>query len=111
MKIKWYGHACFRLEGDGTSIVTDPYKPETSGLDPVREPAELVVMSSATDEYHSEASMVPGDSLYLNALEAAGEDAAEVCEVRFETFRAWEGMEHKEDPEENAMYRLGLGGE
>jgi L-ascorbate metabolism protein UlaG (beta-lactamase superfamily) len=28
MKIKWYGHACFRIEGEGIAIVTDPYTPE-----------------------------------------------------------------------------------
>jgi L-ascorbate metabolism protein UlaG (beta-lactamase superfamily) len=110
VKIKWYGHACFRLEADGVSVVTDPYKPEVSGLEPVREPADLVVMSSATDEYHSEASMIPGSPLRLNALEATGEEAVEVCGVRFETFRARESVEHKEDPDENAMYRFELGG-
>ncbi|MDQ3793036.1 MAG: MBL fold metallo-hydrolase [Actinomycetota bacterium] len=35
MKIKWYGHACFRVDGDGTSIVIDPYTPEVAGLEPV----------------------------------------------------------------------------
>jgi L-ascorbate metabolism protein UlaG (beta-lactamase superfamily) len=110
VKIKWYGHACFRLDGDGTSIVTDPYSPEVSGLDPVREPADLVVMSSATDEYHSEAFMVPGDPSVLNALEVADRDDVEVGGVRFETFRTRESVEHKEDPDENAMYRFELGG-
>jgi len=110
VKIKWHGHACFRLEGDGTSIVTDPYEPEASGLDPVREPADLVVISSATDEYHSEISMIPGDPLCLNALEVTDQDAVEVCGVRFETLRARESVEHKEDPDENAMYRFELGG-
>ena len=114
MKIKWYGHACFRLEGDNTSIVTDPYEPEVAGLDPVDEPADLVVVSSATDEYHSNARMVPGDPLYLNALEATreatGRDAVERAGVCFEGFRAMESVEHKEDPDENAMYRFELGG-
>jgi L-ascorbate metabolism protein UlaG (beta-lactamase superfamily) len=110
MKIKWYGHACFRLEGGGTSIVTDPYEPEVAGLDPVDEPADLVVVSSATDEYHSNARMVPGDPLYLNALEATDRDAVEMAGVKFEAFRAMESVEHKEDPDENAMYRFELGG-
>jgi L-ascorbate metabolism protein UlaG (beta-lactamase superfamily) len=52
MKITWYGHACFRIEGEGVSIVTDPYTPEVAGLDPVDEPADVVVMSSATDRFH-----------------------------------------------------------
>ena len=35
MLVSWYGHACFRLEGSGVSIVTDPYTPEPAGLRPV----------------------------------------------------------------------------
>ena len=34
MKIKWYGHACFRIEGDSIAIVSDPYTPEVAGLNP-----------------------------------------------------------------------------
>lgn len=72
MKIKWYGHACFRVEGGGISIVTDPYTPGVAGLDPVDEPADVVIMSSATDRFHSCSSMVPGDPEVLNALELKG---------------------------------------
>jgi L-ascorbate metabolism protein UlaG (beta-lactamase superfamily) len=68
MKIKWYGHACFRIEGDDIVIVTDPYTPEVAGLDPMDEFADVVVMSSATDRFHSDASMVPGYPKILNAL-------------------------------------------
>lgn len=110
MKIKWFGHACFRIEGGGSSIVTDPYTPEASGLEPVDESADLVVISSATDEYHSNASMIPGDPLCLNALEAADRGVVEVGGVAFEIFRTMESVEHKEVPEENAMYRFELGG-
>ena len=27
LRIKSYAHAAFRLEGDGISVVTDPYEP------------------------------------------------------------------------------------
>jgi L-ascorbate metabolism protein UlaG (beta-lactamase superfamily) len=76
MKIKWYGHACFRIEGDGITIVTDTYTPEVAGLVPVDEPADVVVMSSATDRFHSDASMVPIDPKILNALEISGREQA-----------------------------------
>jgi len=59
-KIKWYGHACFRIEGDGLSIITDPYTSEVAGLDPADEPSDVIVMSSATDRFHSHASIAPG---------------------------------------------------
>lgn len=110
VKIKWYGHACFRLEGEGISMVTDPYEPAVAGLGPVEESADLVVVSSETDAYHSNARMIPGDPLYLNALDVAGEGGVVMAGVRFEAFPAMESLEHKEDPDENAMYRFELGG-
>ena len=110
MLIKWYGHACFRCEGDGVSVVTDPYDPAVSGLKSVQDPADLVVVSSATDAYHSNAAMIPGDPLRLNALDVAGSGTVEVGGVAFEAFRTMESIEHKEDPDENAMYRFALGG-
>jgi len=110
MKIKWYGHACFRIESDGISIVTDPYTPEVAGLDPVDEPADVVVMSSATDQFHSNASMIPGDPKVLNALEIARSGPAEVNGVLFEALPTMESLEHKESPDENAIYRFVLEG-
>jgi L-ascorbate metabolism protein UlaG (beta-lactamase superfamily) len=109
MKIKWYGHACFRIEGYGINIVTDPYTPEVAGLDPVDEPADVVIMSSATDKFHSYSSMVTGDPKVLNALEIASrESAVEVNGVVFEALPTMESLTHKERPDENAIYRFEL---
>src|SRR5215203_5686599 len=111
MKIKWYGHACFRMiEGDGIAIVTDPYTPEVAGLDPVDEPADVVVMSSATDRFHSDASMIPGNPEILNALEIAGRGPVEVNGVVFEALPTMESRKYKETPDENAIYRFELDG-
>jgi L-ascorbate metabolism protein UlaG (beta-lactamase superfamily) len=110
MKIRWYGHACFRIEGDDIVIVTDPYTPEVAGLDPMDEPADVVVMSSATDRFHSDASMVPGDPKILNALEIAGRGPVEVNDVVFEALPTMESLRHKESPDENAIYRFELEG-
>ncbi len=92
------------------SIVTDPYDPKISGLKGVKDPADLVVVSSTTDEYHSNVAMIPGDPLSLNALEVAGSGRIEVGGVTFEAFRTMESVEYKEDPEDNAMYRFELEG-
>jgi L-ascorbate metabolism protein UlaG (beta-lactamase superfamily) len=108
--IKWYGHACFRCEGGGVSIVTDPYDPKVSGLKPVDDPADLVVVSSTTDEYHSNAAMISGDPLCLNALDVAGSGTVEAGGVGFEALWTMESIEHKEDPDNNAMYRFKLEG-
>ena len=110
MKIKWYGHACFRIEGDNIVIVSDPYTPEVAGLNPVDEPADVVVMSSATDRFHSDASMVPGAPKILNALEIAGTGPVEVNDVVFEALPTMESLTHKESPDENAIYRFELEG-
>ena len=110
MKIKWYGHACFRMEGDDSYIVTDPYTPEVAGLYPVDAPANVVVMSSATDRFHSDASMVPGDPKIVNALEISGRGPIELNNVAFEALPTMESLTHKESPDENAIYRFELEG-
>src|ERR671915_1983089 len=110
MKIKWYGHACFRIEGDDIRIVTDPYTPEVAGLDPIDESADVVVMSSATDRFHSDASMVPGDPKILNSLQILGRGPVEVNNVVFEALPTMESLKHKESPDENAIYRFEVEG-
>ena len=109
MRIKWYGHASFLIEGNGTRIVTDPYTPEVSGYDPIAEPADIVIMSSATDRFHSYAEMVPGDPVVINALDIT-ETAAEVKGICFSAVPAMESIKHKSDPDQNAMYRFGVEG-
>jgi L-ascorbate metabolism protein UlaG (beta-lactamase superfamily) len=54
--------------------------------------------------------MIPGDPLRLNALDIAGSGTVEVGGVAFEAFRTMESIEHKVDPDDNAMYRFELGG-
>ena len=60
MKIKWYAHACLRIEGDGVSIITDPYTPYKSGFATIAESADIVVRSSDDDSAHANAAMIPG---------------------------------------------------
>jgi L-ascorbate metabolism protein UlaG (beta-lactamase superfamily) len=110
VRVTWYGHACFRLEGDGLAIVTDPYTPEDAGLLPVAEPADVVVMSSALDEAHSCASAVPGDPLVVNAIDAIGTPIAIADGVVVEAYAASEGEDRPDDPKANALYRFELGG-
>ncbi|MBS5902532.1 MAG: MBL fold metallo-hydrolase [Acetobacteraceae bacterium] len=69
MKITFYAHASFRLEADGVVVITDPYKPPLSRFDPIDEPADLVLMSSATDEFHSDPSHIRGEPVVINTLE------------------------------------------
>jgi hypothetical protein len=71
VKIRFNAHASFRLEAEGLAVITDPYTPgpQNSGFDPIDEPADVVVMSSATDPFHSDPSHVRGEPIVVNALE------------------------------------------
>ena len=93
MRVTFYAHASFRLESDGLSVVTDPYTPgpDGSNFDPIDEPADLVIMSSATDAFHSDSSHVSGDPTVVNALELPPE-GKEVLGLHIRPFPAMESM-------------------
>jgi L-ascorbate metabolism protein UlaG (beta-lactamase superfamily) len=113
MKLKWYGHASFRLTtADGIGIVTDPYDPATSGYKPVLEPADLVVMSSDNDSFHCNAHLIPGAHVTVNTLEVARSGMARIEHgVRLTAIEAMEAHDHREhDPDQNAIYRLEVDG-
>jgi L-ascorbate metabolism protein UlaG (beta-lactamase superfamily) len=113
LTVTFYAHASFRLAGDGLAVVTDPYEPGPggAGFDPIDEPADLVIMSSATDNFHSDPSHIRGDPAVVNALELPPEGAS----VRGVTIRPFPAMEKLDydfgrDPDANAMYLFTLGG-
>lgn len=117
MRIKFYAHASFRLEADGLAVITDPYTPGPghSGFDPIGEAADVVIMSSATDDFHSDPSHVRGEPVVVNALELPPE-GAEVRGIPIRSFRAYESKtfdyqsEFGRDPDANALYHFTLGG-
>ena len=123
MKVKWYAHACLRIEGDGVSIITDPYTPQKSGFTPVTETAVVVVRSSDDDSAHANAAMIPGDPEVVTAthiLHCEGEmlalpamvrlDGKDIplsltrAGIRFAAIPAMESMLVKLVPRDNAMY-------
>jgi L-ascorbate metabolism protein UlaG (beta-lactamase superfamily) len=59
MEISWLGHACFRLKGTNTTLLTDPYAPET-GYDLGKPAADIVTVSHAHPG-HSFVSGVTGN--------------------------------------------------
>lgn len=94
MKIKFYAHSCFRLEGESRAIVTDPYEPKVAWFDPIDEPADLVLMSSNTDRFHCDPSHVLGEPTVVNALDipAAG---ATIDGLAVRAFRARERFQRR----------------
>lgn len=128
MRLKWYAHACLRIEGEGVSIITDPYTPEKSGFEYVNETADIVVRSSDDDSAHANAAMIPGDPEIVTAThilsfeessgtgdsslvsEAAGNTASTRAGVQFTAIPAMESMRVKLQPRDNAMYKFVVDG-
>ncbi len=113
MKLKWYGHASFKLTADdGTVIITDPYTPEVTGYPPFVEPADLVIMSSDNDRSHCRADLIPGSPTVIDALalaKAGGETTERGIDVR--AIQSMEALNHRyHDPDLNGMYRLTVDG-
>lgn len=115
MKIKFYAHASFRLEGDGLTIVTDPFNCAKSHFDPINEPADIVLMSSDTDDFHSDPSHVQGNPEVVNTL-AIPPGGRVVKGVAVTSYPATESLtfdyqtEYGRDPDANALYHFTLGG-
>ncbi|MBB3934200.1 MBL fold metallo-hydrolase [Aureimonas phyllosphaerae] len=117
MKITFYAHASFRLEADGLAVVTDPYTPGPgqSGFDPIDEPADIVLMSSATDRFHSDPSHVLGEPVVVNTLELPSEGTV-VKGLAVRAFPTYESLTFdfraasNRDPDANALYLFELGG-
>ena len=112
MRMTFYAHASFRLETPEVSVVTDPYTPGVSGFEPIDEPADLVIMSSATDRFHSDPSHVRGDPAVVNALLDVPPDGITVRGVPIRAFPTSESLtfDFGRDPDANAMYLFTIGG-
>jgi L-ascorbate metabolism protein UlaG (beta-lactamase superfamily) len=118
VKITHYAHASFRLEADALAVITDPYTPGPkpgSGFDPINEPADLVIMSSSTDTFHSDPSHILGNPVVIDALEIPPEGMT-VKGVPIRAFPAMESLEFDfrgefgRNPDANALYLFTLGG-
>ncbi|MEM7029103.1 MAG: MBL fold metallo-hydrolase [Chloroflexota bacterium] len=113
MKIKFYAHASFRLEGDDLSVITDPYTPgpEVSNFDPINEPADIVIMSSAVDRFHSDPSHITDEPTVINAMEIPPEGQM-VKGLFIRSFPVQENLnwDYGRDPDDNAMYLFNIGG-
>lgn len=114
MHITWFGHAAFKLtNAEGLSIITDPYTPEGVGYAPIRERADVVVISSDDDSAHCRADLISGTPEVVNALHVA--QAGGEVETHGLTIRAIEAAEWDRHPEhavpgQNGMYRFEMDG-
>lgn len=113
MKIKWYGHASFIVTAsDGTSIITDPYTPETSGYQPIPDHPDIVVTSSINDSFHDRSDLIGGDPIRMNMLDVARDTGEKTIKgIPFKAIEASEMYAHPEhEPDKCAMYRWEMDG-
>jgi L-ascorbate metabolism protein UlaG (beta-lactamase superfamily) len=114
MQITWFGHAAFKLtDSQGVSVITDPYTPEGVGYPPIRETADVVIISSDDDSAHCRADLIPGNPLVLNALSVAqGSGTAEAAGLTVRAIEAAEWDHHPEHavPGQNGMYSWEMDG-
>jgi L-ascorbate metabolism protein UlaG (beta-lactamase superfamily) len=109
MKIKWFAHASFLIEGDGLRIVTDPYMPEEMGFPPITEPADIVIRSSDDDRGHCYAEMIGGEPAVVTATEIV-DGGATVKGLSVSAIPVLESVIYKNSPLDNAMYRFTVEG-
>jgi L-ascorbate metabolism protein UlaG (beta-lactamase superfamily) len=109
VKIKWYAHASFVLEGDGLRIITDPYHPGELDFPPITETADIVIRSSADDLGHCYAEMIPGDPIVVTATDIV-ETGTTVKGLAITAIPVRESLIHKESPLDNGMFRFTLDG-
>ena len=113
MKIKWYGHAAFIVTGsDGTSVITDPYTPETSGYQPIPDIPDVVLTSSLNDDFHDRSDLILGEPVRINMLDVARSGGeTEAAGLVFQGIESSEMYEHPyHEPDKCAMYRWEMDG-
>lgn len=109
MKIKWFAHASVKLQGDGLTIITDPYTPEELGFMPITDSADIVIRSSADDSGHNHAEMITGNPIVVTATELEPEGET-IKGIHITPIHAQESLIYKERPRDNAMYLFDLDG-
>jgi L-ascorbate metabolism protein UlaG (beta-lactamase superfamily) len=76
MKLTYYGHAMFRLESDGSTIVIDPYDAKVGY--PIPEVSATAVTVSHEHGDHSNVAAVKGQPKVIRGLKDGGKDWADV---------------------------------
>lgn len=78
MKLTYYGHACFLLEADGTSVLIDPFNEQVGYPFPDVRPTALVISHEHFD--HNYVQAAKGTPKVIRGLRDGGKDWAAVHE-------------------------------
>jgi len=103
MKIKWIGHSCFLIEGDGVRIITDPYD-ERLPYRPPDFPADVVTVSHEHFD-HNAVSRVKGNP---EVVRGVGEHVARG--IKFVGIKSYHDEEGGAKRGENTIFKFALEG-
>ena len=94
--------------------MTDPYDPYKSGYKPFPDPADIIIKSSSSDDFHDNDHLVPKreGAVVVDALDVTRNGG--LTTVNGRQFKAVQAMEHLDHPsghpDQNAMYRFAVDG-
>jgi L-ascorbate metabolism protein UlaG (beta-lactamase superfamily) len=71
MKITWYGHAAFRIDSNGTTVIMDPCA-WNCGYDSITDAADFVTISHDNEKYHSCTAPIQGQPTIVDGMQLAG---------------------------------------
>ena len=104
MKITWYGHAAFLLEGradagEPVRTILDPYRaPDVGTYAPIDDTADIVAVSHENARYHSHVAAVHGTPAVVDGLALLDETQPRMVQgIPFTAVRVWEN-ERREEP-------------
>ena len=104
MEITWYGHSCFRITERGqTTVICDPYDPQSVGYAPLKIKADIVTVSHESPN-HSYLKGVKGDPYVIN-----GPGEYEIGGI-FITGLQTDKRKKRENNQVNTLYLIEFGG-
>jgi len=105
VKLTYYGHACFLLDADGTSILIDPFDAQVGYPFPDVRPTAVVISHEHFD--HNYVQAAKGSPTVIRGLRDGGKDWAEVRErvgpVAITTVRTYHDTSNGSERGRNAM--------
>jgi L-ascorbate metabolism protein UlaG (beta-lactamase superfamily) len=104
LDIAWHGHACFRLRGRDTTVVTDPYD-RSLGFPPLKLAADLVTVSH-DDPHHATVSAVQTTNPRMRRIDGPGE--YEVAGALIEGVATYRDKQHGQINGKNTAFLIHL---
>ena len=104
MEITYIGHSCFRIKGKETSVVIDPYNPETLGYKLPKLEADILLISHDHDDHNFK----DGVKDYSFVIDAPGE--CEIKGVYVQGFESYHDENKGSKRGKNVMYYLEVDG-